>query len=195
MKSKRFTKNRIVSWQAGLIVVLIGLAMVARLIPHVPNVAPVAAVALLGGAFLPGFWAVIVPVVAMGATDYLIGTYEWQVMAAVYGSFVLTVALGKWVGKKRRAGRIVLGSLAGSILFYLLTNWAVWQFGNWYPHTFDGLIQSYYYAIPFFRNTLFGDLMYASGLFVMAEATIKLTSYIMFNSEFQIPKKYPITNS
>lgn len=195
MKSKRFTENRIVSWQTGLIVALIGLAMAARLIPHVPNVAPVAAVALLGGAFLPGFWAVAVPVVAMGATDYLIGTYEWQVMVAVYGSFVLTVALGKWVGKKRRAGRIVLGSLAGSILFYLLTNWAVWQFGNWYPHTFDGLIQSYYYAIPFFRNTLFGDLMYASGLFVMAEATIKLTSYIMFNSEFRIPKKYPMTNS
>jgi len=33
-----------------------------------------------------------------------------------------------------------------------------------YPKSFNGLLQSYFYAIPFFRNTILGDLVY-TGLF------------------------------
>lgn len=184
---------KLASWQAGLIVLLIAGAMAARLAPHMPNVAPVAATALLAGAFLPGAWAFIVPVTAMGLSDYFIGTYEWPVMAAVYGSFMLTVGIGRWVGQNRNAGRIVLSSLGGSVLFYLITNWAVWQFGNWYPPTLDGLIQSYYYAIPFFRNTLLGDVMYASGLFIIVEAATLAVHYRKA-SGLERDRKFSISN-
>lgn len=156
-------------WQTALILILIGGAAFARLIPHIPNATPLAAIALIGGAMLARPWSFVVPVAALIASDAVIGFYQWQIMATVYGSFLVIVLFGEWIKKQRTAKRIVSASIAGSILFYLITNAAVWKFSGMYPQTLDGLLASYYLALPFFRNTLFGDLMYASGFFLAAE--------------------------
>jgi hypothetical protein len=55
-------------------------------------------------------------------------------------------------------------SLISSLAFFLITNFAVWAFFSWYPHTFAGLVSCFTLALPFFRNTLLGDLVY-SGIF------------------------------
>ena len=64
-----------------------------------------------------------------------------------------------------KAGSVVGTSMAASIFFFVTTNFAVWAEGRLYPPTFEGLASSYYNALPFFRNTLLGDLVFTLALF------------------------------
>jgi len=70
---------------------------------------------------------------------------------------------------KRWWPRVLGASLLGSILFFLITNWAVWAFGELYTKDVSGLIMSYGMGLPFFRNTLLGDLFYVCVFFGIAE--------------------------
>ncbi len=144
--------------------VLVVLIVASRLMPHVWNVAPVAAAALLAGAVLPKKWALAVPLLGMLFSDLLIGFYHWQVMLAVYGSFAVIGLMGAYL-KKFSTVKLVGFSLASSTLFFLVTNLAVWAAGDWYPKTLEGLMMAYTLAIPFFRNTMLGDLMFTGALF------------------------------
>jgi len=74
--------------------------------------------------------------------------------------------MGQWLKGRVRATRVVLTSLGSSVLFYLITNGAVWWFSGMYAHTLEGFVLCYYYAIPFFRNTIFGNLAYSCGVFL-----------------------------
>ena len=146
----------------GLFVV----GMLARLAPHPPNVTPLAALALFGGACLPRRWAIVLPVLAVALSDVAIGVH--QTMLFTWMGFALTGGCGLWLRSHLGAGRIVLASLAGSILFFLLTNAGVWWLGDggrMYPQTISGLWQCYVAALPFFRNSLLGDLVYTAGFF------------------------------
>ena len=60
---------------------------------------------------------------------------------------------------------IAAATLTGSCLFFLITNLAVWASGGIYPRTMVGLMECYTAAIPFFRNSLFGDCCYSFVLF------------------------------
>ncbi|MFH0890797.1 MAG: DUF6580 family putative transport protein [Candidatus Liptonbacteria bacterium] len=131
----------------------------ARLVDHAPNFVPIGALAIWAGMFLPRKIGVALPIAVMLASDAIIGFYDWRVMLTVYGSFVLMAAIGR-VLRGHKGPAIVLGSLAGSLFFYITTNFAVWAFGATYAPTWQGLIQCYYLALPFFRNTLYSDLIY-----------------------------------
>lgn len=141
-------------------ILLIILGFVARLLPHPANFAPVGAIALFGGLYLPKKWAIILPLIAMFVSDIFIGFYTWQIMLSVYAGFALMGLIGLIVRKNKAFATVIGGTLLGSILFFLITNAAVWQFGTMYAHNFSGLIQSYFMALPFFKNSLFGDLFY-----------------------------------
>lgn len=148
----------------GLILALIGAAAVARLLPHPPNVAPIAALALLGGASLPLPWSIAVPTGAMLLSDLILGFDSFPITLSVYGSFLVTVFFGMWLRERPTLARMVGASLGSSVLFYLVTNAAVWKFSGLYPSTFSGLLLSYLYALPFFRYSLIGDLVYTVAL-------------------------------
>ncbi len=143
---------------------LITLGFASRLLPHPANFAPIAAIAIFGGLYLPKRWAIILPAMAMFVSDIFIGFYTWQIMLAVYGSFVLTGVIGLLVRKNKKTATVIGGTILGSVLFFLITNFAVWAFGNMYTHTFADLMQCYTMAIPFFKNTLLGDLFYTGAL-------------------------------
>jgi hypothetical protein len=147
--------------------VLISMILVAaasRLIPHPPNVTSLTAVALLGGAYFSDRWlAFLVPLSALFLSDLVLGFYHH--MEVVYLSFVLIVAIGLWLQKRRTALPIAGAALASSVLFFVLTNFGVWVFDVFYPKTLGGLIACYIAAIPFFRNMLLGDLLYTAVLF------------------------------
>ena len=91
-------------------------------------------------------------------------------MASVYVSFLLIVGIGMIVKQHKTLGTVLTGTLLGSVLFFLITNGAVWAFGTMYPHSFAGLMQSYLMGIPFFKNTLLGDLFYTGVLVGSMEA-------------------------
>lgn len=139
-------------------------AAFSRLIPHPPNVAPIAAMALFGGAFFPRMSeAFAVTLAALALSDIVIGFHS-QVFL-VYACFLATVCIGFALKRRLKTFYIGAASLAGSILFFVVTNFGVWLFDGLYPHTFDGLVACYTAAVPFFRNSAFGDLAYTAVLF------------------------------
>ena len=144
---------------------LIGMAVVLRVMPHAPNFAPIAALALFGGVYLNRRFALLIPLAALFVSDFFIGFYSYKIMLSVYLSFGLIGLGGMWLRKHKRIGPVVGATLAGSTLFFLVTNFAVWAFGSLYPPTLGGLLASYTMALPFFKNTLFGDLFYTGVLF------------------------------
>ncbi len=144
---------------------LIILGLSARLLPHPANFAPIGAIALFAALYLPKKYALIIPLIAMFISDIFIGFYSLPIMLSVYIGFTIMSLIGLLVKKNKKFSTILGGTLVGSILFFLLTNFAVWTFGTMYSHTFSGLIQSYTMAIPFFKNSLLGDLFY-SGIII-----------------------------
>lgn len=141
---------------------IILIAVMLRLLPHPPNVAPIAAMALFGGTYLNKRYALIVPLIALFLSDIFLGFYSGMIF--VYGSFFLTGVIGLWLKNHKSVPNIIFASLGSSILFYLITNFGVWLTGTMYPHLQNGLLESYIMGLPFFRNTLLGDLGYV-GLF------------------------------
>jgi hypothetical protein len=151
---------------------LVLLAIITRLLPHAANVAPIGALALFAGATAldqPGKFgkiaAYLLPFAALIISDTIIGFYTWQVMVTVYLGFLISLGLGLLIRRSYRWQTIIGASLAGSVIFFLLTNAAVWAFTNLYSHNLTGLIESYIAALPFFRNSLIGDLLYTGAIF------------------------------
>jgi hypothetical protein len=147
-------------------VALIVITVIVRVSDHMPNVAPVAAVALWAGAVLPAPWSLVVPFGAMLIADTVIGFASLPITVSIYLSYGLMVVVGMWLGKNYSAWKLIGSSMFGAVVFYLITNAAVWWYGGLYPKTWDGLLLSYFYAVPFFRNTFLGDIAYACGLFL-----------------------------
>jgi hypothetical protein len=148
---------------------LILLAAFTRVLPHPPNVAPITALALFGGVYLDRKLTFVVPLLAMLIADYFIGFHS--TMAWVYSSFIAIGFIGLWLRNHRGVVSTIGASLAGSILFFVVTNYGVWMGSmQTYPHTAAGLAACYTAALPFFRNTLLGDLAYTGILFGAYEA-------------------------
>jgi hypothetical protein len=147
------------------------LVAMTRLIPHPPNVTPVAAMALFGGAFLVRRkLAYLLPLAAMLLSDVVLGVtlYGKAVLFSqpvVYGCLLATVALGKLIRDRRSPLNVGVVTLASSVLFFAVTNFSVWASGHMYPNTWAGLESCYIAAIPFFRNSLAGDMAFAAVLF------------------------------
>src|SRR3989344_5782363 len=95
---------------------VIGLAVAARLLPHLPNFAPIAAMALFGGAYLNRKYAIVIPLVAMFLSDIFIGFYSPAVMTSVYGSFALVGLLGVWLKKRKNPGNVIAAAIGSSLL-------------------------------------------------------------------------------
>src|SRR3990167_409643 len=140
--------------------ILIILGIATRFLPHPANFVPIGAIAIFSGIYLPKKWAIILPLSAIFFSDIFIGFYSWPIMLSVYSGFVIMGLIGFWVRKNKKLGTILAGTILGSIIFYLLTNFSVWAFGSLYSHDAAGLLASYIMAIPFFRNSLLGDLFY-----------------------------------
>lgn len=160
-------REKMAEFLVALLFILTGIIL--RLVPHPPNFAPIGAIALFGGVYLSKRLALILPLVAMIISDAFIGYYEPKLMASVYGSFLLCVFLGFWLKKNKRWYTVAGGSILCSLLFFIITNFAVWAFTTWYGPTISGLVYCYWMALPFFKNTLLGDLFYINVFFGLYE--------------------------
>jgi hypothetical protein len=147
-----------------VLVSMILCAALSRLIPHPPNFTAVGALALFGGVQLsrrgPAFLA---PLGALILSDLMLGLHP--LIPWVYGSFCLVVGLGMCVPKEAKPCQIALASLAGSLLFYFVTNFGVWVMLDTYPQTALGLLECYVAGLPSLVNTALGDLCYSALLF------------------------------
>jgi len=148
--------------------VIIGIVLAAaglRLAPHPMNFAPIGALALFGGAYFSSKReALAIPLLSLILGDVVTGFH--QLIPFVYASFLVSVAIGFWLRRKRSAPRIAAATLAGAIQFFLVTNFALWasSIGS-FPKTAGGLAACYVAGLPLFWNTLAGDAFYATLLF------------------------------
>jgi len=159
-----FSQKESLLYRTLLALALILLAAVLRIAPHPWNFTPVGAMALFSGATLKDRrTAFLFPLLALFAGDIFIGFY--RIIPIIYVSFLISVAIGLWLRDRRTVARIGLAALIGAIQFFLVSNFAVWQFMGTYPHNCSGFLACYIAAIPFFWNTLAGDALYAALLF------------------------------
>jgi hypothetical protein len=163
------------NWRPAALALTV-LGVVARLLPHPPNFSPVGSASLFSGARLNGWKAYLIPLAIMVITDpilalrYHVSPYtSYQVF--IYLSFMLSVAIGRFLGPSERVPRIALASLINSTQFFLISNFAVWYCQGpvagsaEFAHTAAGLAACFVVAIPFFAYTAVGDLFFAGAIF------------------------------
>ncbi len=178
-------KNKKLDLRFGVITLLILLIALSRLVPHPANVSPVGGMALFGAAYYSRrYMACLIPVVAMWISDLAVNNilyaryfdhFVWFYSGSVftYGAFLLIVIFGTFILKKVRVTNLVAAALGASVIFFLVSNFGVWLSSGMYPHTWAGLVSCYAAGVPFFQNTLLGDLFYCGLLFGAFELSVK----------------------
>jgi len=156
---------------------LIAVGVMMRLLPHPANFAPIAAIAIFGGAVLPKKAAVWVPLGAMMVSDAFIGFYS--LMPLIWACYlIIALASSHWL-RPATLAKGVLVTVSSSVFFYAVTNFGVWLTSGMYAHNWAGIVSCYTLALPFFRNTFLSDAFYTALLFgVYALATRKLRTPI-----------------
>jgi hypothetical protein len=145
--------------------ILIIFAALMRLVPHIPDVTPLTGLALFSGAYLKRRQSIWISLVALACSDLFLPSESIVTRLSVYSSFAAIGMLGWWLRSRKNIRAIIVASLAGSTIFYLITNFAFLYPSSMYTHNWSGIIMSYYNALPFFRNALIGDLVYTGFLF------------------------------
>ena len=185
--------DRFVRWPVLLLIT--AYTLFARLIPYMLsgagvevdpsfgwypwNFSPVLALCLFSGAAVRPRWAqVLVPLTPMLLSDLgiglITGRWDWAFYPTqvwVYGSLVLCVAIGRGLRERMRPPQLIAGGLASAVLFFLITNFAVWLNMGTYAPTWQGLMQCYVAAIPYFRNSLLGTALF--GLILLSPLTLR----------------------
>ena len=172
-----------------LAVLFIIVAILSRLFPHMPNFAPVTAIALFSGAYFSRRVALILPILIMVISDYLLlyispyGTNFSQIHPLtsllhsttlfVWGSFLISSLIGIWIGKKKTFSRVGIAAFLASLQFFIITNFGVWVTSGMYTLDLSGLIQCFIMALPFYRGTFLGDIFY-TGMFFGGFELVKL---------------------
>ena len=148
-----------------MIAFLVGLDVAARLLPHAPDFTPIAATALFAASILRvRALAVLVPIAGMMIGDAVLGTYDLRVMTAVYAALTLPAGAA-FLSSRLRSRLIAPILLSSSLLFFLITNLAVWAFSPMYAASAAGLVKCHIAALPFLRNMVAGDLFWGLVLF------------------------------
>ena len=163
---------------APFIFVLILAAALSRLLPHWPNFTPVGAMALFGAAYFPRkVVAFLAPILALYLSDLLLNNllyaeyydgFTWAISSPwVYAAFLLIIGIGMLLRGRVSAVAVGGSALAASVVFFLITNFGVWasSLNLLYPKSFAGLMACYAAGLPYFWNTLAGDLFFSGVLF------------------------------
>ena len=139
-----------------------GILALGRIIPHPPNFTPILATAIFTPYIIKDKWiAISIPLLAMFIADLVIGFHPY--MLWVYGAIGLSTLISNWSMKfNKKYMQLAIMTVVSSILFFVITNFAVWTIWDYYPKTIDGLIICYIKAIPFFQNTLLGTIIYTA---------------------------------
>ena len=158
--------------QFGIITLLIILATASRLIEHPLNFTPISAMILFGAAHFNKKWQVfLIPLFATAISDLWISGGYFN--AWIYGSYLLIMLLGITMYSNRVSFTNVIGGAIGSsLIFFIVSNFGVWM----HPLYIKSLWACYVDAIPFYQNTLAGNLFYSGVLF---------GSYYMLQSRFE----------
>jgi len=155
-----------------ILAALIVLGVAGRLLPHPPNFTPMAAIALFAGfIFVKRYMAIVAIIVTMLLCDFFafgslsVSWFGSKSMFVVYLALLFPIVFKNFLQKKLSVLKIAGAALASSVVFFIATNFAVWAFSPMYAKTLEGLIFCYTMAIPFFQNTVAGNLVWSGVIF------------------------------
>lgn len=148
-----------------LAIIILTLGILTRFTDHAPNFTPTIALALFGGVYLPRKFALVVPVLFMLISDIFLGFHD--TMLFTWGSVVVISLMGIWARERKNAPVLLASGVASSVFFFVVTNLGAWP--TLYPLTWQGFVECYVAAIPFFRNTLVSTIVYGVVLFGIYE--------------------------
>ena len=153
------------------IVLVILIAAISRFIPHPPNFTPIIAMGLFSGFYLKNNkkMAIMIPLLAMFLSDFFLGFH--LISLFVYSSLAIITALGFFISEKNKFSTLFPATLGGSLLFFIISNFGVFIIG--YPKSFSGLVACYSAAIPFFQNSLFGDIIFTAIIFLSYDIIVR----------------------
>ncbi|MDP3964528.1 MAG: hypothetical protein Q8Q20_02630 [bacterium] len=166
------TLKQVISPRFIIALFLVGFGIISRTVFDIaPNVEFVTLLSLLAGAYLGGFWAVLVPLGIMFGSDMIIG--NTNIFLFTWSAFLLGASAGLLLRKLRLNNKIVLAAfgagMAFSIFFYLYTNFGVWLITPFYEKNLGGLLYSYYLGLPFLKLNLIGNMIVVPAGFAVAE--------------------------
>lgn len=161
------------------VLILILVAAFSRIIPHPHNFTPVGGIAVFGSYFLGRkIWAFLVPLFSLWLSDLFINNIVYPIQFPqyyegftlfgsfwVYSSFLLMIPLSWKLLSTFSLPRLALTGFSTAGLFFLITNFGSWLNNPMYLQNFSGLLTSYAAGLPFFQNTLLGDICYLAILF------------------------------
>jgi len=143
---------------------LIAVGIIARVLPHTWNFAPVGGLGLYAGAYFNPRIAWAVPLAVLVVSDLFLGFYGTAEMVFTYLGFLAGPLLGRLLLARRRS----FMRFGAAVFIAATVHFAVSNIGSWltlYPQTLQGLIDCYVLALPFYTATLFGDAVFAAILF------------------------------
>ena len=165
------SKNEIIT-----VSIMGAIAAATRFLPHPPNFTAIGGMALFGAATLTNKkLAFLVPIMAMFISDLFIPN---GFDLSVYTAFIAIAAMGLLISNKKGPMPVIVGSISASVIFFAISNFGVWASQAMYTKNAIGLISCFEAAIPFFPNTLAGDLFFSSLLF-SSYAIIKKTNLVI----------------
>ena len=165
-------------------VILIAIGITLRLVPHMPNFAPIGAIALFGGAMLGWRYALWLPLSTMMLSDLIIGFYPG--IEFTWISFLVIALVGIALKNKGLLMKIGVGGVTSATIFFVISNFGVWVASGMYTHTLAGFVNCYTMALPFFRGTLMGDVFYSGVLFgLQALAVYVVEKRLRVSSQFR----------
>ena len=152
----------------GLILIL----ALSRLMPHPDNFTPIIALAIMSSYFFRNInFSYAIMLFSMLLADFFIGFYSH--MLFVYLSLFLIVLIFFKISKKVNYKNLFIFSFFGSVIFFIISNFGVWLVGNLYERNINGLIECYFMAIPFFKNTITSTLIFSYSSLIIYKSSNK----------------------
>jgi len=132
----------------------------SRLIPHPPNFTPIIAMAVMSSFFFRNVYLSLATLfISMLLADAFIGFYNN--MLFVYFSLLLITIIFFKINYKINYKNLFIFTFSGTLIFYLISNFGVWATGNLYEKNINGLINCYFLAIPFFKNSIISTIIFS----------------------------------
>jgi Ni/Fe-hydrogenase subunit HybB-like protein len=168
----------------AIFVAVFALSRIPGLLP--PNFSAAYAFAFCAGVYFPGALAWFLPLGVMFATDVSLNLFYYHeppfatYLLLNYAIYALLIGLGKLFGRKASLFKLVLGGLAGAVIFYIVTNTLSWLQDAAYAKTVAGWIQALTLGRPDWHPTtweMFRHTLLSGGIFTaLFAASEKLTA-------------------
>ena len=145
-------------YQYVIAIALVVFGVFMRLSEHPYNFTPILAISLFTGiCFYDRKYLLAIPLLMMFISDYFLGFHS--LIPWVYAPLIICLFIGIAVRRYLNGYIVLYSSVLCSVIFFVISNFGVWIVG--YPQTFEGFVSCYTMALPFFKNTLIGTVVYS----------------------------------